>query len=450
MAGERYDVAIVGAGVAGLSIARRLRREGLAVLVLEARDRVGGRTLTIDRNGAAFDLGGQWIGAEQTRLWNLSAELGLETFAQHHLGEKVLSVDGRRSTYRGFVPPVSLLALLQIQLGIRRLESMARKVPLARPADARDAETWDAQTVDRFAQRILRDQRGRALFDVALRTVFGAEAAELSLLHFLFYVNSAGGFRRLCEIEGGAQEARFALGAQTLSRRLAAELEGAVVLSSPVRRIVQRDDGVELHGSGVHAARYAVVAVPPQLAGRIEYEPALPALRRELTDAWKMGATVKVLAFYEAPRWRERGLSGEAVCTDGPLSVVFDNCSPLGDVACLLGFVVGDAARRWSTMPAAERRALALGELERLIGMPAAAAVDYVEQDWTAEPWSGGCPVAALPPGRLTRCADVLRAPVGRVHWAGTETARHWNGYLEGALESAERVSADILACLSP
>src|SRR5688572_13145273 len=126
--GERYDVAIVGAGLAGLGVARRLRQEGLSVVVLEARDRVGGRTLTTRRGGAAFDLGAQWIGAEQTRLRQLATDFGLATFPQHHRGDKVLSIDGKRSTYRGLVPRVSLVGLVEVELAIRKLEAMARRV----------------------------------------------------------------------------------------------------------------------------------------------------------------------------------------------------------------------------------------------------------------------------------------------------------------------------------
>jgi monoamine oxidase len=161
-----------------------------------------------------------------------------------------------------------------------------------------------------------------------------------------------------------------------------------------------------------------------------------------------MGATTKVFAFYERTFWRERGLSGEALCPGGPISVVFDNTSHDGAQPCLLGFVVGRSARELARLPGAEQRRAALAVLGRFFGAEAERPTDVVFQDWSAEPWTRGCPVAVMPPGAHTMFGPALREPVGRLHWAGTETATEWMGYMEGALQSGERAAAEIAARL--
>ena len=443
------DVIVVGAGLAGLSIARRLYDAGCDVRMLEARDRVGGRVLTRQHRGAAFELGAQWIGPTQLRLRALCDELGIELFPQYQRGKKVLDLDGKISTYRGKVPSVGLVNLLQTELLIRELDRMASHVPLDAPYRCYKSDEWDGMTLESWKRTIRANRDGKKLFDLAVRTVFGAEPAEVSLLFFLFYLNAAGGFRKLVEIDGCAQQDRFVLGASTIVTKLADELKGFIELSAPVRRIMHDDEGVTVFTDDAELrARAVVVAIPPHLGSRIRYEPALPALRDQLVQRWSMGSTTKVLGFYDRTHWRERGLSGEAIASRGPFSVVFDNTSHDGKVPCLLGFVVGKHARRWTRLAQDERRNIAAREFARLFSLESSSMVDYLEQDWSTEPWTGGCPVASLPPKALTTFAEVWREPVGRIHWAGTETARHWNGYLEGALESAERVGCEVLARL--
>ena len=219
--------------------------------------------------------------------------------------------------------------------------------------------------------------------------------------------------------------------------------------SAPVRQIAQDADGVTVRGDGgAVRARRVIVAVPPALAGRIDYTPALPPARDALTQRMPMGSTTKLFAFYDAPFWRSDGRSGESVSSRGPLSFTFDNSAPDGPPYCLLGFAVGAAARALSTQPQAERRRAVVAHLVRLFGPRAGDPIDFVEQDWSAEPWTRGCPVGALGPGGWTQFGDALRRPVGRLHWAGTETARVWTGYLEGALEAGDRAAREALAAL--
>jgi monoamine oxidase len=285
----------------------------------------------------------------------------------------------------------------------------------------------------------------RALVDVAVEAIFAASAREISLLHFLSYLHSGGGLMKLSTIRGGAQQTRLREGFQEVSRRIAERMEGPVVLEAPVRRILQDGEGVTVHHArGEARARFAVVAIPPALAGRIEYDPALPAGRDQLTQRTPMGSVIKCVAVYERPFWRDRGFSGEAVCDRDPVRIAFDDSPEEGEGGALVAFVLADAARRYGPRPAEERRSEVLAALARFFGEEAGRPVEYVEKDWSAEPWSRGCYAALMGPGVLTEYGAALRDPVGRIHWAGTETAVRWMGYMDGALESGERVAREI------
>lgn len=439
------DVVIVGAGLAGLSAARALVDAGARVVVLEARDRVGGRTLGRNIGGRVLDLGGQWIGPGQDRLEKLARDLGVQTFPTYHKGKKVLYRNGKLSHYSGTIPSLPLPGLLVLQWALSKLDRMTNRVPVHAPSVMVDAAEFDGQTVETFARQFMPREDVRDLFNAAVRVVFGAEPHEMSMLYFLTYLRAGGGLMKLVEIEGGAQERRFVGSSQELSIRLAAKLGDSVVLSSPVRRIEQSDDNVIVTSDKATVrATYAILALPPVLTNRIDFQPNLPISRDALATRMPMGSAAKCIAVYDRPFWREEGFSGEAVTNIGPLSVVFDNGSYDGTVNCLLGFVMGDEARLFSSRPVAERREAVLDSLAKMFGEKARTPIEYVEFDWSAEEWSRGCPVANMVPGAMLSVGSALRTPVGRIHWAGTETATEWTGYMEGALQSGERAAREV------
>lgn len=443
------DVVVVGAGLSGLTAARALVAQGASVVVVEARDRVGGRTWSEERHGAWFDRGGQWVGPRQPRMLALCEALGLRLFPTHHQGRKVLWLGDKLSSYDGALPSLPPHKLVLLHLALRSADVLARRVPADRPWTARLADLADAVTVEAWRRVTPLGADVRGVMDAAIRTVFGAEAGELSLLWFLAYLRAGGGMRSLVEIEAGAQEQRFVDGAQAVATRLAESLGDRVVLGAPVRAVVQDAHGVSVEtDAGRWRARYAVVAIPPSLAGRIRWEPAMPADRDNLTQRFAMGATIKFHAVYARPFWREAGYSGEVVCDHGPLTVVFDNTSHDGRVPALLGFGVGRAAREWGARDPDARRMAVLEVLARCFGSAAKHPIDWMEQDWSTEPWTGGCPVGNPSPGSLVMLGPALRTAVGRIHWAGTETATEWTGYMEGALQAGERAATEVTARL--
>lgn len=448
------DVAIVGAGLAGLTAAERLQRAGRSVAVLEARERVGGRVLNHRlADGAIVEVGGQWIGPGQERMYALARRLGVATHPTHADGDSLLERDGAVQRYTGTIPKFHPVVLAEIAKAQRQLDRMARRVPVDAPWQAPKAGEWDAQTFANWIDKHVRTNPARDLLALSVAAVWACEPQEISLLHVLFYVHAAGGFDRLLDTRGGAQQDRLVGGSQELALRLAAELagdEGAdpVQLGRPVRRLEQDGDGVTLHADGGAPlrARRAIVALAPALAGRIQYDPLLPAARDLLTQRVPHGSVIKCMAIYDQPFWRRDGLSGEAISVEGPVRVVFDNTPPQGAPGVLLGFLEGRDARELSDASVDTRREAVVGTFTRLFGAAAATPVDYVERDWSREEFTRGCYNGYLPPGVWTAFGPALRAPVQRIHWAGAETATVWNGYMEGAVQSGERAADEALA----
>lgn len=446
------DVCIVGAGFAGLACARALERAGRTAVVLEARDRVGGRVHTQPRDaGSWIDVGGQWVGPTQERLYALARELGVPTFPTHTEGKNLLYVEGKEARrFSGTIPlPVGPVALANIAWLLFRGNQIARTIPIDRPWEAPNAHALDRRTLADFLDDHARSKTARRLVEVAFDNVFACDADEISLLFALSYVRSAGSIERLIDVRGGAQQDRVKGGMQTIADRLRASLRSRVLFESPVTKVEQDDDGVRVESArAVVKARRVVVAVPPKLASAIAFDPAVPAGRAALWDASIMGSVIKCTAVYSSPFWRARGLSGQAVSDEGIVRVTFDNSIPGSPEGMLTGFIEGGKAREWADRTDEERRAAVLACFARYFGDEALRPIDYVDRAWRKEPWSGGCYVAFLPPGALTEHGPNVRKPFGRLHFAGTETAIVWNGYIEGALESAERAARECLAAL--
>jgi monoamine oxidase len=451
------DVVVVGAGFAGLTAARELVRAGRSVVVLEARDRVGGRVVNHDLGGGAIsERGGTFAGPTQDHVLALARELGIGTFDTYDTGDNVYISGGQRSTYSDTAAtgtaPLDPVILPDLTLTVSQLDQMSTQVPVAAPWESPNAGSWDGQTLETWINANSVTPQFRKLVPAATRPIFGCEPRDLSLLYVLFYIASSGNetnpgtFERNFNTRQGAQQSRFFGGSQVIALRIAAQLGRRIVLGSPVRRIQHVSGGVHVTSDRASLnAKHCIVALPPALAGRIDYAPDLPAERDQLTQRVPQGTMTKVAAVYDRPFWRDKGLTGTAVNADGFVSATFDDSPPSGRPGVVFGFVGGDQARTFNRMTANERRRTVLGEYQSFFGPEAGSPRDYFETNWAAETWSRGCPVATYGPGTLLAFGPALRAPVGRIHWAGTETSDYWSGYMDGAVRSGERAAKEVL-----
>ena len=437
------NVLIVGAGLAGLVAADRLRRAGVAVTVLEARDRVGGRTHGIEvAPGAWADAGAAYLGDRHTELLALLAEHDLKTTATSTAGASVFelgdSPDGPR-TSPGRFPPLNAVVLGEL---FDHLAELTSRVDVAAPWLTPGAAELDDTTAAEWAAATLRHPDARVFFPLFLGEMMAADPADISVLHMAFYLRSGGGLRYLNAFEGGAQEYRVDGGAHQLAERLAAGLD--VRLGAAVTAIHQHHSGVRVltEDGTAHEADRVVVAIPPVLADGVDFGPELPATRSTTRTA--PGCAVKVQLVYPEPAWRHDGLSGWSVNAAGPLLSTVDD-SPAGHrVGVLTGFVTGAEAHRFSSLPAGEQQNRARTQARRLFPqLPEPLAVHIT--DWIADPHARGCYAALFGPGDWLRLGPRLTAPHGRVHWAGTETSTEFFGLMEGAIRSGRRAAAEVL-----
>ena len=443
------DVVVVGAGLAGLTAATHLLRGGVEPLVVEARGRVGGRTLNEPLgDGAVVEHGGQWLAKGNERMGQLARTLGEGLFRTHTEGKGVVELGGALRYQRGTLPPLRPLALVDAGIGLFRLDRLVRSVPVNAPWRAPRAAELDQRTFGEWMRRTLRTKEARALLDLAVNSVWATDPDRVNLLQALFNIGSTGGFTDLMTTK---LQDRVVGGAGRIAPALAAALGERVVLNCPVTGVTQQSGSVRVHtAGGTVRARRVVIAVPPQLAAEIEFAPRLPRERELALESLPMGRATKISVGYERPFWRLDGLSGQGLTTEGPVTATFDNSQPgNGGPGMLVAFVPGRRSTELAKLPEKERREAVLGTLTRLFGPEAAKPTTYHEKNWTEDPWTRGGFMAVPGPGVVCGPLRTLRDPIGAVHWAGSETVLKDYGGMEGAVASGERAAGEVLSALA-
>ncbi|XP_074632141.1 amine oxidase [flavin-containing] B-like [Acropora palmata] len=444
-------VVIIGAGISGLFAARLLREYDIEVVLLEARDRTGGRTFTqTDPSYGFCDLGGAYVCETQTKLLKLAKQLGVETYKVFGKGQTVEDFLGKRVTKHGALPSMgSLLGALDVNNFWQLLDNMSRNIPLRDPWNAPCALEWDCMTVKEFIEKKCWTRYGKAVATAYVQGILTSEPCEISLLFFLWYLHSGGGVKRNIEFEGGgAQEMKFYGGSQKISDKMAEELGGRVKLNKCVRRIEDCENHVVIGcaDGSEYKASFVISTIPPALLGRISFNPPLPPLKNQAIQRIPMGSIIKTITFYKRPFWREKGLAGYFNSDKGPVEEGYDDTKPDGSHPAIMGFILADRAREVTSLSKSERQKLVCQQYAKIFdSKEALEPVLYLEKNWMADEFAGGCYVGTFPPGVLTSYGKELRVPFGRIHFAGTITATLWAGYMEGAVESGERVALEVL-----
>lgn len=420
-----YDVVIIGAGLAGLTTALRLEQAGVTnILILEAKNMVGGRTLNIPVTGGyVAEGGGQWIGPGQTAIYNLMTELGISSFPFYQTGNDVNATT------------LNITEQADFDNAVLQLNSMAATVPLGAPWNAPNATTWDNMTLADWMNANMTTINGYLELYGNVAAFLSAEPTSISLLYFLFYVNSAGSIEALLD---DAQQERISGGAQTLSLALAANIGASIGLNSPVTSLNDLGNEVEvIFNSTTVTTKKVVVAMMPKDATNISFPAGLSITRQDLQNNWVAANGVKVSIVYGTPFWRTAGFSGTAYGTNFVFMV--DNSPDDASSGILTGF----PSDNFMAQPIGNREQIAKDEIQTFFGTAAQSNIDYIETDWSNETSIGGC-VSPLPEGVLTSSGSALRTPEGNIHWAGTETSEIWTGYMDGAIRSGERVAQEI------
>ena len=443
------DVVVVGAGISGMIAARTLLAAGLTPLVLEADSRVGGRILTEEAlPGLPVELGAQWIGDTHHRMFALAAELGVQTYPQYDDGETSYELAGSGVLRQSAFHDRFADELAELEVVFRRLDELAAEVPPESPWLAPLAAEWDSVTAGAWYDNQGLSPVARTLLEICTVGILAVPTVEVSFLHLLFTIQTCGVTSELfAESEGGAQTTRFVGGTGEIPRRLADLLNEHLVLEAPVQLIEHGADQVTVtcRGGVVARARRVIVTLAPTLAGRIMYDPPLPGLRDQLTQRLPNASAMKAFFIYDEPFWRADGLNGQLISDVGPARMSNDTCLPGDDHGVILLFLEGEQARTYGRMPQQERQAALTAELVRHFGDRAAHPECYVDGEWADRQWTRGCYNANCGPLVWTAYGSALSAPIGAIHWAGTDTATHWSAYMEGAVEAGERAARAVI-----
>ena len=418
------------------------------MVVLEARDRVGGRLWNTELGGEANELGGEWIAPYQSRMHALLAELGIELFPAYRDGDDVY-VDESGKPRRHSDDDTGLASEDERALedGDAKLDALAKELDPDAPWEHPRARALDTITFDEWLRDEVATEAARENLRSYLADGFLTKPAHaFSLLQGLWVIAGAGGTYELFAAEQ-CLAYRVVGGSQLIPLRMAEELGERVVLAAPVRGIAWRDGAVEVDAGHVRVtASAAVVAVAPNLAATIRFEPALPAWRMRLQQASSQGSVTKYLAVYDHPFWREDGLSGEGFAPFGLVRELYDNTPPSASVGVLCTFLPGEQADLVARMSPDARRTAILEGMAAFVGPEGLRATELVETDWSAEEWTRGAYASTFGIGGLTRFGPDLRRPVGPIHWACSDIAGFGNMHMEGAARSGDAAAEAILA----
>jgi monoamine oxidase len=451
----RADVVVVGGGLSGMAAAHEINKQGRSVILLEARDRVGGRTQTTHIDDKLYvEHGGVFLLSQtgEHELVGLAKEVGVSVMGGPYKGDVIYHRNGNPMRYSrqgptGRTPPIPE-ATPDLIVFNTRLSDMAAQVDPSSAWTSPHAAEWDGQTFEDWKHTNTTNAEAQKIIDIFTETLVGVEPRDFSLLYMARLIAGAEGLTVQQLLEAFA-EVRFRGGSQSISEGVAKVLGRRVILRSAVRRIEHAGGSVRVHSDRATVeAKRAIVAIPPWLTSRILWEPVLPPQRAQLAQRVPHGSVIRLHLVYDEPFWRSQGLTGESYTDFDTVRLTIDVTPPDQNRGVLTAFFNGAAARVWSAKPKPERKRAVLDALGRIFGPRAAAPQLYFEKLWGLEQWTGGCLYGVTPPGVLLDYGECMRRPMGRVHWAGTEVAPQWSASMEGAVRAGLTAAHDALEAL--
>lgn len=438
------DTIIIGGGFSGIAAARILHKTNKSFIVLEARERLGGRVYTKRfENGQYLDFGGQWIGPTQDRMYALCKEYGVDYYETYNQGYNILDFKGKVKKYKGLIPKIDIISLINLDWILRKMERMAKSVSSANPWTHPKALEYDRILLSDFIQKNCLTRVSHKVITYGLETVFACELHTISLLHALFYIKSGHNLNSLISIRDGAQQHRIVGGMQTLIEKIAVEFQSRILFNHPVESISQDQNIVKVAGAGFEfEAKNVIIAIPPPLAAEIEFSPKLTSQKAQLIRQISMGKVGKCFMVYEKPFWRNKNFSGQALADENsPFQTLFDSSPKNGEYGVILGFTIAERAGEFFKKTIDQRKQAMLQRLVDYFGEEANNPTAYHDYTMTDETWSRGCYAGLYPVGGWMNYRNAYSSTEGRIFWAGTEASDTWFGYIEGAVRAGEKAA---------